>query len=62
MEYGGIDLKKFAPQKANKWYIIKVLIYVVVLTGLILYLLFQLDKKEDNKLDQTSIHGVKIEL
>lgn len=62
MEHGGIDLKKFAPQKANKWYIIRVLIYVFVLTGLIIYLLFRMNGKEDKKLDQTTVDGVRIEL
>lgn len=61
MEDGRIDLKKFAPQKANKWYIIKVLVYAFVLGGLIFYLLIQLNNKGGQKLDQTTIEGIKIE-
>jgi polyferredoxin len=62
MEHRGIDLRKFAPQKANKWYIIKVLIYAIVLAGLIFYLFIQLHKKDSQVLDQTTVRGVEIDL
>lgn len=61
MEQRGIDLRKFIPEKANKGYLIKVFIYVTVLAVLFFYLMHQLEKKKNQKLDETSIKGVMIE-
>jgi hypothetical protein len=61
MEQRGIDLRKFIPEKANKWYLIKVLIYVTVLAVLFFYLMYQMERKKHQKLDETSIKGVMIE-
>lgn len=62
MEQRGIDLRKFIPDKANKWYMIKVLIYALVLAGLFYYLFDQLDKKKQYKLEETTVDGIQLEV
>ena len=39
----------------------KVLIYVTVLAVLFFYLMYQMERKKNQKLDETSIKGVMIE-
>lgn len=61
MEESRIDLKRFIPKKANKWYFIKVFVYAIILAGLFVYLKYELDHKKSIKLEDTLIKTIKID-
>lgn len=56
-----VDLQKFAPQKANRWYLLRIAVYIILLGTVLGFLYFKL-KKQDAKDTKVEIHGVSIEL
>lgn len=57
-----INLKRFIPKKANKYYLLKIIFYVVLLMVLGTILLYQTNKTQNNKEAINEIKGVQIEL
>lgn len=62
MEQGGINLKKFAPQNAKKWYIVKVLIYALVLGGMLYYLSIQINRKKEKLNEEIPLDRMEVEV
>lgn len=59
-ENSGINLKRFIPQKASKWLMLKIVFYILVL-GILFYLLFkESSNKKELDVDHTEIQNIKI--
>lgn len=57
-----INLKRFIPKKANKYYLLKIIFYVVLLMVMGTILLYQTNKAQTKKETIKEIKGVQIEL
>lgn len=57
-----INLKRFIPKKANKYYLLKIIFYVVLLMVLGTILLYHTNKTQTKKEAINEIKGVQIEL
>ena len=58
----GINLKRFVPQKVSPWYFAKVILYVLVLSGLFYFIVSELDDDKQVKEDSIEeIRGIKVE-
>jgi hypothetical protein len=60
MDDRGIDLRKYQPAKASRTYILKVIVYTLVLFGLIWFVRHKLEEKSAEA-EKTVIRGVSIE-
>jgi flagellar basal body-associated protein FliL len=59
-ENSSINLKRFIPQKASKWLLLKIVFYVLVL-GILFYLLFTTSSRKTLKEPVTDeIQNIKI--
>lgn len=57
-----INLKRFIPKKANKYYLLKIIFYVILLLVLGMILLYQTNKLPAKTESNMEIEGVQIEL
>jgi len=57
-----INLKRFIPKKANKYYLLKIIFYVFLLMVLGTILLYQTNKSQTKKEAIDEIKGVQIEI
>lgn len=63
MEKRKIDLKKHASEKASKWYLVKLIFYIICITVLAVIMYFQYRKMiEPKETNSTEIQGVTIEV
>ena len=57
-----INLKRFIPKKASRFYLIKIILYVSFLVALGTILQYQLGKKQPKAPVSNEINGVEIDL
>jgi hypothetical protein len=57
-----VNLKRFIPKKASRFYVIKIILYVSFLVALGTILQYQLGKKEPKLPATNEIKGVEIDL
>lgn len=57
-----IDLQKFAPKRASKWYLVRILLYTLFLVFLGYLVVSQLNKVADKEVQVDEIEGITIEM
>jgi hypothetical protein len=57
-----IDLQKFAPKRASKWYLVRILLYTIFLVFLGYLVVSQLNKFADQEVQVEEIEGITIEM
>ena len=60
MRQGNINLRKYQPQKASRMYILKVLVYTIVIVGLVWFIAAKLEEKAQ-RVEELRIERIEIE-
>ncbi len=59
-EERSIDLERYIPKKAKKGYLLKILLYTLVLGALMFFMFFSMNKKSEKLPEQ--INGVEVQI
>lgn len=57
-----IDLQKFGPKRASKWYLVRILLYTIFLVFLGYLVVSQSNKFADQEVQVEEIEGITIEM